>query len=262
MLFLKVASIHHAVQSVPNGTVVFWVDTDVIVREKMPPNVVSWLQARDVIYIPFYIGWQVTQLDYGLSATRDILKSNYRWRVESGLFAVTANERSRAFMQKAVSMYRGGMYLLAKKCFSNDPLCIGENRVKYHVFLNDIFVFAILLHADLYQDDRIFHVSLKHGVFAMQDYLSPEGWVWGATIYKPLFPIADESKSSDILTNFHIQKYLFHYFGFHQKGALAMQMSMKSVHFANNTVDNSWRKIRKRHVCTELREYLHIPHAK
>lgn len=261
LLMLKVASIYHAVESASNGSVVFWVDTDVIVRERMPASVTSWLQSRDVIYIPFFLGWQVTMLNHALPNNLDILKSHYRWRVESGLFALTANDRSRKFMQKALSLYRGGMYVLAKRCFLQDPLCFKENRVKYHVFLNDIFVFAILLHADLHNDDRIFSIGLKHGVFAMQNYESPEGWVWGATIYKPLFPPVAEEDTSNIVTNFNIQKYVFHYFGFHRKGALAMQMSKSSVH-RNSSIDNSWRTIASRHQYDELREFLGIPHAK
>ena len=248
-LILKVGAINHAVQSAQNDQVVFWVDTDVSFREPFPLDVKMWLKNHDVTYIPFFLGGRQS-LDLSISGgTREILKSDGRWRLETGLFAVTANERTRAFTKKALSLYRGGMYLIAKDCFNKEPYCYHENRVKYHVFMNDIFVWAILIHADLHQDETIFSVGLKHGVFAMRGEKGPENILWGVGSFIPLFPPAPLNQPNDIVTNFHIQKYIFHYFGVHDRGVLSVQTRVMANNYKpeGNVTDllasGTWRKI-------------------
>lgn len=103
-LFFKVLSIYHAVQNSPNGFVVFWLDTDVTFRENLPEDVLVWIRNRDLVYIPFVINYHLftggipsngfdlfdLQTSEGQSAA---LLSEF-WRIESGLFALTVNEKT------------------------------------------------------------------------------------------------------------------------------------------------------------------------
>ena len=242
VLMLKVGAINHAIQSAATGQIVFWIDTDVSFREPLSLSVLNWLAARDITYIPFLLGKR-QRLNLSLTGgTKEILKSDGRWRVETGLYALTANDRTRAFTKKALELYRGGMYQLAQRCFQKDPFCMKQDRIKYHVFLNDIFVYAILIHSDLHNDSSLFSVGLKHGVFAFAGFPAwgPERWVWGGKGFIPLFPPASEDNPNDIVTNFYIGKYIFHHFGSFAKGVLSLQLRV----LGNNAFLNStWRKI-------------------
>jgi hypothetical protein len=242
VLMLKVSAINHAVQSVADGTLVFWVDTDVEFREPFPPAVEEWLHNRDVTYIPFFLG-KDQRLDTSLpGGTEAILKSDERWRRETGLFAITVSERTRVFTQKALSLYRGGMYELAKRCYAFEDFCLKQTRVKYNVFLNDIFVFGLLIHSDLVKDHSLFYVGLRHGVFAFAGLppWGPHNAVWGVRAFIPLFMPKPAEENNDIVTNFHIGKYIFHFFGFSDRGVYSVQ----SRHLAPTAYNaSSWRKI-------------------
>lgn len=245
-LMLKVASINHAVHAAVENTVVFWVDTDVTFREIFPDFVQNWLAARDVTYIPFFLGKR-QNFDHTRLAgqsSRTILKSDERWRLETGLFALTSNERTKLFTAKALSMYRGGMYHLAQACFRNADFCIKQTRVKYHVFLNDIFVFALLIHSDLHEDSSIFNVHLRHGVFAMGGLApwGPRKVVWGARAFQPLFHPLPPDNTTDIVTPFHIGKYIFHHFGYSERGVLSVQSRRMNNNYGTSNA-SAWRKI-------------------
>ena len=245
-LFMKVLAINYAVHAAREGSVVFWVDTDVTVRKVMPQPVVSWLMEHDISYIPFYLdqfselnlnGWPLQR------SSRKVLMENDHWRLETGLFAFTVNDRTKQFTAKAVSMYRGGMVELAKACFQGASFCLQQDRVRYNVFLNDIFVFSLLVQSDFRGDDSIFHVGLKHGMFAMDELPAWGSWnaVWGNHMYEGVFPPIDAAYKHDIVSYFHIGEYIFHFFGYHNRGALAVQFSGVANHVTNG---NEWRKIR------------------
>ena len=55
------------------------------------------------------------------------------------------------------------MLELAKSCFARDLYCMDNLRVRGNVFLNDVFVFTLLVQADAHQDD-FFHVGLRQGI--------------------------------------------------------------------------------------------------
>ena len=83
------------------------------------------------------------------------------WKIESGLFAITVNYKTLTFMTKALGLYRGGMLALAQECYQLSENC-KKRRVHTNAFLNDIFVFSLLLHSDAY-NDSFFDENLKHG---------------------------------------------------------------------------------------------------
>lgn len=120
-------------------------------------------------------------------------------------------------------------------CFNNAAFCKLE-RVKKNVYLNDIFVFALILQSDCHQD-QFFTVGLKHGWFAMRG-LPPFGIfnrTWGNHHYTPNFYPVHNNDS--VVTNFHIDEYIFHHFAYHDTGAFSMQLNRSSGR------NNSWRTI-------------------
>jgi hypothetical protein len=242
-LLLKVASMHHAVSHSQRGSVVFWLDTDVTIREPMPAPVVRWLSERDVTYIPFALGGQDPWADYNVSDAKslDTLFRSEWWCVESGLLALTVHGKTRRFTAKALDLYRGGLYFLAQACFKGAQFCRLE-RVKRNLFLNDIFVLSLLLHSDAH-NDPLFYADLKHGWFAMKG-LPPWGAqkaVWGNSWYPPNFaPVTD---ANSLVSNFHIGKYVFHWFGYHKKGALSVQMQAQKTNATAGLTGKSWRLI-------------------
>ena len=56
ILLHKVAAINHAIHSSKEGTVIFWVDTDVSFRKQIPHWILQWFRNRDITYIPMYLG--------------------------------------------------------------------------------------------------------------------------------------------------------------------------------------------------------------
>ena len=192
---MKIATIYHAVHNSPTDSIVFWVDPDVTFRENLPDNVIEWIQSKDVAYIPWYFGGISEQNringfeTYNMSKTKDvqnallsgtlayvhiyvryfISKLCFRifsvaaeiWKVESGLFALTVNYKTIAFMSKALGLYRGGMLALAQECYGLSENC-KRRRVHNNVFLNDVYVFSLLLHSDAH-NDSFFNENLKHG---------------------------------------------------------------------------------------------------
>ena len=237
ILLHKVAAINHAIHSSKEGTLVMWVDTDVSFRKQLPQSIIDWLRDRDMSYIPMHLGPTENWESYNVEKNADLQKLMLQewWIIESGLVVFTVNERSKALVSKAVEMYRGGMYFLAKACFNNAPFCKLE-RVRKNIYLNDIFVFSLLLQSDCHQD-QFFNVGLKHGWFAMRG-LPPFGIfnrTWGNHHYTPNFnPVHD---NNSVVANFHIDEYIFHHFAYHDTGAFSMKLNRTA-----NT-NNTWRTI-------------------
>lgn len=160
-LFMKVVSIYHAVHNSPDGSIVFWVDTDVSFRQELPVEVVDWIRKKDVTYIPLILflrtmarGMPSNGFDnFDLSTEKGQKEALLQewWHIESGLFAVTVSAKTKVFTDKAVWMYRGGMLDIARQCFARMPFCTDNERVRGNVYLNDIYVFTFLLQADAHQ---------------------------------------------------------------------------------------------------------------
>lgn len=237
VLLLKVASVEHAVRHARPGTLVFWVDTDVTFRKPLPPHVISWLTSRDITYIPFFLDrgdWSKFDPNSSTSADKTLLGD--LWKVESGLVAITVNIKTQRLMHRAVRLYCGDMYFLAQACFQNLELC-KPWRIRSNVWLNDIYVFAILLQADAHQD-AFFWVGLKQGWFAMAG-LEPWGdqhATWGAGTWKHFAP----STANDTLAaNFNIGEFIFHHFGSFAYGVYSAQAHTQHTKTANDT----WRLV-------------------
>ena len=233
VLLFKAASIYHAIHSTRvEGSLVFWLDTDVTIRDPLPTHAIDWLRKRDVTYVPFYVypsnfnRWLEFNLNK-ISEEKRLMNQEW-WRIESGVVAFSVNERTRAFAKKAIDLYRGGMYWLAKACFNKfdhqeEAKFCKKLRVKNNLYLNDVFVFSLLLHSDIHKDS-LFHVNLTHGWFAVKG-LEPWGsglYAWGNGMYEPNFiPSVEPNR---VISNFYIGQYLFHYMGYHDTGVYSSQV--------------------------------------
>lgn len=140
LLARKVAAIKHAVHSVPNGTVIVWTDVDVVFLRPLDGEFTEFVAKHDVTYCPMQ-GRNLGTL--GLD--------DPRWRVESGVMAFHVNARTRALTSAALELYDGGTLRVATACRDRaaagqpEPEC-SETWLRDNVFLNDIYVWALLLH--------------------------------------------------------------------------------------------------------------------
>ena len=231
LLLMKVTAIQHAIRSSPEGTVIFWVDTDVSFRAPLPAGIIQWLGERDVTYIPFQLKLGKLLPDESYLASNKFEPTNERdlrkylqfeyWVLETGLFAFSVNARTKAYIDAVVALYRGGMYNLALQCLNGDSKC-KLPRYRLNLFLNDIFAFNLPLQSDIHGDE-FFHVGLKHGWFAMHG-LSWEGKKWGYDNPHYLQHLVSMKRSDSLVTNFYIGEYVFHHFGTHKKGGLSAQL--------------------------------------
>jgi len=136
-------------------------------------------------------------------------------------------------------MYRGGLFEIAKRCFEKDPFRWKE-EIGNNLYTNDIFVWALVLHADIHGHEKIFSANLSHGWFATDgfDWQKPDSafyYVWGNHQWHCNFPPVGRSDS--IISNFYIGSYIFHHFGMHKKGALSVQIK------EGEDKNNSWRYV-------------------
>lgn len=239
ILMLKVAAINHAVNTAMEGQIVLWSDTDTSFRVPLPNSSIEWLLQRDVTYIPFYLKdhsknpWEGLDMNNETDWTRALRMES--WKVESGTMAFTVNERTRNLTKKALEMYRGGLYELAKSCFGGNPKCRQE-RVGSNVYSNDVYVWALLLQSDIHKDE-FFSVGLRHGWFAFKGLE-----LWGDKQYQygnfwwPLY-FSPATRNDSLVAKFHIGRHVFHHFAMHQNGALSMQ------HKHGSASSDNWRKI-------------------
>ena len=212
-LLYKVLSIYHSIYTAATGSIIFWVDTDVSFRKPLTDEIIEWIGHRDVSFIPLWLrnsfilcaptnGTIPKFNQYALDTRvgQEELLHDEWWTIETGLFALTVNDRTRRFAKKALELYRGDMYNLARVCLGLDsvigsnvkrtssssntsppspppPYCTQE-RYKKNLFLNDIFAYGLLLQSDIHQD-AFFNVGLKIGLFGMLG-VTP----WGDRIHK------------------------------------------------------------------------------
>lgn len=253
-LLMKVAAIQHAIHSVPDNTIVFWVDTDVSFRDPMPAPVLKWLKERDITYIPFQL--KVDDLipddsylaDKKFDPTNENDLSKYLryeyWSLETGLFTFLVSSKTKTFIDTVVNLYRGGMYNNCLKCYRGESTCRQPHH-RLNLFLNDIFAFNFVVQSDIH-GDSFFHLGLRHGWFAMHGY-TWGSYVWGNGAGHYLQHLVPVNRSDSLVTNFYIGEYVFHHFGTHHKGGLAAQLF--------NQEDPRWERESWRRVTQDILDY-------
>lgn len=136
LLCRKVAAIKHAVHAAPDGVVVVWTDMDVRFQKPLNGAFAAFVREFDVTYCPFLGREMMRGLDDPF------------WRIESGVFIIVANARTRALTAAALELYDGGILAITRACEARgvtEPEC-AEPWLFRNLFLNDIYVWALLLH--------------------------------------------------------------------------------------------------------------------
>ena len=140
----KVASILHAISVVREGTVVVWVDQDVVPMESIDEAFLAYARLFDVAYTPF-----TTSKQWGTMAKVDFtsLESD-TWRIESGVVVIQAGYGSKAIFQEAAAMYRGKLLELVRNCLDgcgeSNAIC-SKPWFRRNAYLDDMYVLSIVL---------------------------------------------------------------------------------------------------------------------
>ena len=160
ILLRKLLSVKHALDKMADGSVVIWLDTDVTVLNDISHHepFKKFVTEHDISYIPF-----TTNKGWGEPVYPNFLdiESPY-WRIESGIMAVKASERTRALFAEAAELYRGKLLEIAKRCieFNDLPIC-SQTWFQRNTYMDDIFAFSLLLHKYKYD------TTLKQAWFSM-----------------------------------------------------------------------------------------------
>ena len=153
LLCRKVAAIHHAVSHSPDGTLVVWVDIDVSTVRPLDHRFAKWARKRDVSYIPFRHSSHQTAFAKHQPAT-DVVADG-QWRIESGIFVLHVSHVTRIFVAVATEYYRFRMNWLVRHCLQEGvrKRTCSYDWLAHNTYFNDIFVYSLLLHADLSGDE-------------------------------------------------------------------------------------------------------------
>lgn len=166
ILLRKLASIHDALHSYPDGTQVVWVDADVVSVMPFDGPWVATTRTYDIVYIPF----RAEDRDWR-NESNSLLGP---WRIESGVMAIMNSPRTRALFEDAVDAYRLGLLLRTRRLCDAPPPSRPEYCalpwLKDNLFANDIFVLTYLLHAAaagmvLPSNTNATHLPLRQGWF-------------------------------------------------------------------------------------------------
>ena len=159
LLVRKLAAMLHTLNSVPDGDIVIWLDTDVtFTSSQLDERFLNFVKTWDVSMIPFSSNKQWG--DVAVPDFENSLLSSY-WRIESGVVAFVANKRTRMLMSYVKSLYTGELLSITKQCLETreDVKFCEQIWVRRNLYMDDIFAFTLAL--------RFFnmHQGLKIGWF-------------------------------------------------------------------------------------------------
>uniref|UniRef100_A0A6V3QJU7 Uncharacterized protein n=1 Tax=Lotharella globosa TaxID=91324 RepID=A0A6V3QJU7_9EUKA len=182
LLVRKIAAMYHSLMMMEDGSTLIWLDTDVTIRDPVDELFLAFVRHKDITYIPFMSDPEWA--DRNSSAIDFKSLDDPFWRIESGLVAFTANDRSRGFLSEVLDMYRGGLLELAQRCLAviNEGKKIQDIPIsKFKAYQNSEMVEEMChqpwLKRNLYMDD-IFSVTLTlHRHHHFKTGLK-QGWFW------------------------------------------------------------------------------------
>ena len=172
LLIRKIASIFYAINVLPEGSVVLWLDSDVTFESAVDQNLRSYVQSNDISYIPVYH----RNSQPGLNFAR-VPESSFKlgdWWVETGIFGVKVSNITRLFLRRICELYSGDLEKIAKLCLNGSEshchkIC-GRKEVYKNLYMNDIFVISLLMHSAIHKHMCILHYpelqSISHGWFS------------------------------------------------------------------------------------------------
>mmetsp|Transcript_2059 Transcript_2059/g.3932 ORF Transcript_2059/g.3932 Transcript_2059/m.3932 type:complete len:547 (+) Transcript_2059:44-1684(+) len=182
LLVRKIAAMYHSLTMMEDGATLIWLDTDVTIREPVDDLFLAFVRYKDITYIPFMSDPEWA--DRNASAINFKSLDDPFWRIESGLVAMTANNRSRGFLSEVLDLYRGGLLDLASRCLKivNENAKLEDLPLSKFELYNDAKMMEEMCHQpwlkrNLYMDD-IFAVSMtlhRHHHFNTD---LKQGWFW------------------------------------------------------------------------------------
>ena len=151
LLVRKLAAMEFATRAAKDRQIILWLDTDTSVLRRFNLDFVKFVRSHDISFIPFTNNehWGDTPVP-NFEHIEDPL-----WRIESGVVAVNAGAISRAILGEVISMYQGELLKMARQCIepidvSSRPGICKEIWFMRNIYLDDIFVFSMVLHKNKY----------------------------------------------------------------------------------------------------------------
>ena len=183
VLVRKLAALHHALQLVPSGSTVIWLDFDVVPQVGRLSGVgfLEFVTSRDLTYIPFTSRNRTPReasmaarvrdgLDQPLSNVADLVTWPQSWSVDSGVLAVRRSSETQQLLWRMLQHYDGGAFALVEACLcgggeawqqrlpaSSPPPTQSSHAVvpcqqtwfQRNLYLDDLFVWTLFVHAEL-----------------------------------------------------------------------------------------------------------------
>jgi len=160
LLVRKVASMYHAMKSLPLSTTMVWLDTDVVQTSPLDAAFAAFVRAYDLVYVPFSFcryGLDDTCISDTLhpspSEERTPLLSllDARYRIDSGVLAMRVSAAALKWLRLLLAHYDGGAVAAAQACLCAAPGEARSSTCVKHVFsrnlyFDDLFVWTWHLH--------------------------------------------------------------------------------------------------------------------
>ena len=219
VLVRKVAAIAHALQLVRSGTVVVWVDLDVVLGRALDAAFLDFVRARDVSFLPETVCWAELGAFGSVDSPFGLPERCQDFRVDTGVVAVLASDKTRAFADWWLDAYAEGRATeLATRCLRPGvPAGAGGDdcahaTVRSNLGLNDIYTFALATWA--------FRDALRFGWFADADEVTcaPSGdraLPGGHCHPCAARPGSPNARATALVSPFYLRRYLLHIKGGH-----------------------------------------------
>jgi len=230
VLVRKVAAVAHALRVVRDGTVVVWVDVDVVVGRALDDGFLDFVRSRDVCFVPETVCWAALGAASPLASSPFQLPERCQdFRADTGVVALVASDATRAFADWWLGAYAGPALAAATRCLmggapANDETC-AHPTVRSNLGLNDVYTFALSTWA--------FRDRLRFGWFAEGSHhcrsasasVSPSGAgadadadrrLPGGHCYPcPARPGSPNANATRLVSPFNVGAYFYHVKGGH-----------------------------------------------
>ena len=212
-LLRKILAISDTLQSVSDGTIVLWIDMDTYFMKELSQEVLQFLQAADVTYIPSFREPEVCKQEFPFA--NDTIKNFCGICADTGILAYIVNDRTRTALKEQIDWILRGAIIFQQKCYQGEKEkaeCSAGLRRKGSICshtdsLNDISVFGYSMLNNLHR--------LKQQFFSTGCLRHEDGkWVELAKFYKVSRTMLCGSENKHVKTSsFNILEYIMHFRG-------------------------------------------------
>jgi len=235
VLMRKVAAIAHTLGVMKEGSVVVWIDVDVVQQKPLDNTFLDFIKSKDVSYLPETLCWRNLTAEHGYGS---LGLECLDFRIDTGVVAFLVNKKTRTFAEWWIGAYSsapGRMLSLAKVCLQNEVVSEEEDRelvsffarssshvrklvnrasdlcsfphIRSNLGLNDIYTFALALHS--------FGAEIEHGWIAYKHSgckASPAGKALPGGYCHPCASEAGSANegAASLISSFRGYDYLFH----------------------------------------------------